>query len=134
MILGRKKIEFMLIALLCACSGGASDENPEAELTRKEIKISFGVQGIARATDQTFELGDKIGLYVVNREGGQGQLLSSGNYVDNMRFAYNESWTSDQSIYWKDMKRKQIFMLIIHISILLMLQNVYLALRKINRH
>ncbi len=109
MILGRKKIGFMLMALLCACSGGTGDENPEAESTRKEIKISFGVQEIARATDQTFELGDKIGLYVVNREGGQGQLLSSGNYVDNMRFAYNGSWTPDQSIYWKDDETKADF-------------------------
>ncbi len=58
----------------------------------------FGVQDIARATDVTFEAGDKIGLYVVNYDGQQaGDLQNTGNHVNNMRFVYNSSWTPDRS-------------------------------------
>ena len=93
---GRKKIGFILIALLYACSGGSGSEDPEPtpeptpEPVRKEIKMLFGVQDIARATDATFETGDKIGLYVVNYDGQQaGNLQNTGNHVNNMRFVYN---------------------------------------------
>ena len=113
---GRKKIGFILIALLYACSGGSGSEDPEPtpeptpEPVRKEIKMLFGVQDIARATDATFETGDKIGLYVVNYDGQQaGNLQNTGNHVNNMRFVYNSSWTPDQAIYWKDDETKADF-------------------------
>lgn len=113
---GRKKIWFILIALLYACSGGSGSEDPEPtpeptpEPVRKEIKMLFGVQDIARATDATFETGDKIGLYVVNYDGQQaGNLQNTGNHVNNMRFVYNSSWTPDQAIYWKDDETKADF-------------------------
>ena len=47
---GRKKIGFILIALLYACSGGSGSGDPEPtteptpEPVRKEIKMLFGVQ------------------------------------------------------------------------------------------
>lgn len=113
---GRKKIGVILIALLYACSGGAGSGDPEPtpeptpEPVRKEIKMLFGVQDIARATDVTFEAGDKIGLYVVNYDGQQaGNLQNTGNHVNNMRFVYNSSWTPDQAIYWKDDETKADF-------------------------
>ena len=113
---GRKKIGFILIALLYACSGGSGSGDPEPtpeptpEPVRKEIKMLFGVQDIARATDATFETGDKIGLYVVNYDGQQaGNLQNTGNHVNNMRFVYNSSWTPDQAIYWKDDETKADF-------------------------
>ncbi len=113
---GRKKIGFILIALLYACSGGSGSGDPEPtpeptpEPVRKEIKMLFGVQDIARATDATFEAGDKIGLYVVNYDGQQaGDLQNTGNHVNNMRFVYNSSWTPDQTIYWKDDETKADF-------------------------
>ena len=111
---GRKKIGVILIALLYACSGGAGsgdpEPTPEPTPVRKEIKMLFGVQDIARATDVTFEAGDKIGLYVVNYDGQQaGNLQNTGNHVNNMRFVYNSSWTPDQAIYWKDDETKADF-------------------------
>ena len=111
---GRKKIGVILIALLYACSGGAGsgdpEPTPEPTPVRKEIKMLFGVQDIARATDVTFEAGDKIGLYVVNYDGQQaGDLQNTGNHVNNMRFVYNSSWTPDQTIYWKDDETKADF-------------------------
>ena len=113
---GRKKIGVILIALLYACSGGSGSGDPEPtpeptpEPVRKEIKMLFGVQDIARATDATFEAGDKIGLYVVNYDGQQaGDLQNTGNHVNNMRFVYNSSWTPDQTIYWKDDETKADF-------------------------
>lgn len=115
-MLGRKKIGFILIALLYACSGGAGSEEPEPtpeptpEPVRKEIKMLFGVQDLARVTDATFESGDKIGLYVVNYDGQQaGDLQNTGNHVNNMRFVYNFSWTPDQTVYWKDDETKADF-------------------------
>ena len=111
---GRKKIGVILIALLYACSGGAGsgdpEPTPEPTPVRKEIKMLFGVQDIARATDVTFEAGDKIGLYVVNYDGQQaGDLQNTGNHVNNMRFVYNSSWTPDQTINWKDDETKADF-------------------------
>ena len=102
---GRKKIGVILIALLYACSGGAGsgdpEPTPEPTPVRKEIKMLFGVQDIARATDVTFEAGDKIGLYVVNYDGQQaGDLQNTGNHVNNMRFVYNSSCLSGKIQYY----------------------------------
>lgn len=59
-----------------------------------------------RVTDLAFEVGDQIGLFVVNRNAdGTAQVLkTTGNHVDNMRFTYNATWTPDAPIYWLDDK------------------------------
>jgi len=58
----------------------------------------------SRATDDTFESGDKVGLFVVNRnaDGSAVGLAAMGNYVNNQMFSYNGSWASSSPIYWKD--------------------------------
>lgn len=59
-----------------------------------------------RATDQGFDDGDKMGVYVVDYIDGQaGTLETEGNRADNVRFTYNAasmSWTGTTDIYWKD--------------------------------
>lgn len=97
-------------ALMASCSSGGGDDapsTPETPVTpetptKRPINISTSIAA-TRATDYGFESGDKIGLYVVNHAAdGTATLLNTGNYVDNMRFVYNGSWTPDTPIYWKD--------------------------------
>ena len=65
--------------------------------------LSCGITAASRATDTSFETGDRIGLYVVNYEGtAPGTLLPSGNHADNIAFTYNGQWTPATPIYWQD--------------------------------
>ena len=96
--------------LLTGCSGSSDSpvppetETPEPEMT--EIRISPSVIE-SRATDYDFEQGDCIGLYVVNYSGSTpGMLADSGNYVDNMRFTYDGTWTPDTPVFWNDDKTR----------------------------
>ena len=67
------------------------------------ITLSCGITAASRATDTSFETGDRIGLYVVNYEGTTpGTLLPSGNHADNIAFTYNGQWTPATPIYWQD--------------------------------
>lgn len=89
-----------------SCSKSSPDEPtptpPQPGKEKIEIKISPAIAE-ARATDYGFETGDRIGLFVVNYNGSTpGTLANSGNYVDNMRFTYNGTWTPDTPIYWQD--------------------------------
>lgn len=89
-----------------SCSKSSPDEPtptpPEPGKEKIEIKISPAIAE-ARATDYGFETGDRIGLFVVNYNGSTpGTLANSGNYVDNMLFTYNGTWTPDTPIYWQD--------------------------------
>lgn len=106
------RCKFMLICLIAAlissCSSGGNDEpippTPEPPITEKiPITLNCGVSTTTRATDTGYDNGDRIGLYVVNYNGGTaGALQQNGNHVDNMRFAYDGKWTPDTPIYWKD--------------------------------
>lgn len=108
----KKKLMIMFAAALslCACSSGdgtGQQEEPETPVAHNiPIKISTSIDDVSdtRANDYGFETGDAVGLFVVNNtaDGTPGQLLSSGNYVDNMRFTYGGTWTPDEQIYWKD--------------------------------
>lgn len=91
---------------LTACTGGGSDDpnpTPQPPLAEKRpIHISPTLQ--SRATESNFEIGDYIGLYIVNHpsNGSVAKLQTSGNHVDNMKFTYNGTWTAASPIYWKD--------------------------------
>lgn len=96
---------------LCACSSDNGNEtaNPPVtppETNAPEIKISTNVASITdtRATDYAFEVNDKIGLFVVNRnaDGSENQLKLTGNHTDNAEFTYNATWQPAAPVYWKD--------------------------------
>lgn len=55
-------------------------------------------------SDDAFEEGDKIGVYVVNRnsDGSQVALKTEGNYIDNRMYVLRSTWTSAVPEYWKD--------------------------------
>lgn len=107
-------IAISLMALFSACSSGEEGQGGNHEKPDKAIPItlSCGIQGAgnARATDYGYETGDRIGLFVVNYEGGKpGTLQTTGNHVDNMRFTYSGTWTPDSPIYWQDEETKADF-------------------------
>ena len=97
---------------LLACSSGAEngvdDEPTPPQPEKPTVRIPIGIStSITRVTETAFESGDRIGLYVVNRndDGSQNDLKPSGNYVDNMRYTYSyNTWTPDETVYWKDDK------------------------------
>ena len=97
---------------LLACSSGAEngvdDEPTPPQPEKPTVRIPIGIStSITRVTETAFESGDQIGLYVVNRndDGSQNDLKPSGNYVDNMRYTYSyNTWTPDETVYWKDNK------------------------------
>lgn len=100
------------LLVLCACSGGGSNDitsTPDPSPTptptpSKHLPINISTSMTSRATDQAFETGDNIGLYVVNHnaDGSAASLQTSGNYVDNMKYTYNGTWTPATQTYWKD--------------------------------
>ena len=100
---------------LGACSGenGSSPEpepQPQPEV-KLPIKISTSVT--TRATDEAFEEGDGIGLFVVNNnaDGTSVALQPTGNHVDNMKYTYNGTWVPTTQTYWKDDTTKADFYL-----------------------
>ena len=90
--------------LFACCSSDSVNETvpPTPPLEKLPINISTSVS--SRATDLAFEVGDKIGLYVVNHnaDGSAAALKVSGNHVDNMLYTYNSTWTPATQTYWID--------------------------------
>ena len=103
------------IALVCICTlltiaacstdgGNGTDPVQPSPTTKEKLPISINTSVATRATDEAFEVGDQIGLFVVNREanGTANSLKTLGNYIDNMQFTYDGTWKAASSIYWKD--------------------------------
>ena len=97
------KLNFISIALLSVCMGFISCEN-EMEILSERIPIHISFTPQTRATDDAFEEGDKIGLYVSNYNNGvPSTLMTTGNHVDNAMFVYEDNkWLPENNIYWKD--------------------------------
>ena len=70
-------------------------------------EMSFNVAaGSTRVLNDTFEAGDKIGVYVTDYiNGSPAPLQVSGNRANNEGVAYNgEKWVAERPIYWGDGK------------------------------
>lgn len=95
----------LLSIVLFSCSSSDSvieTEPPPTPTEKLPINISSSVS--SSAIDLAFEVGDSIGLYVVNHnaDGSVAALQVSGNYVDNMQYTYNTAWTPVTQTYWID--------------------------------
>ena len=95
----------LLSIVLFSCSSSDSvieTEPPPTPTEKLPINISSSVS--SSAIDLAFEVGDKIGLYVVNHnaDGSAAALKVSGNHVDNMQYTYNSTWTPATLTYWID--------------------------------
>lgn len=109
-------VNIFLLACSTGAENGVDDEPTPPQPEKPTVRIPIGISTyITRVTETTFESGDRIGLYVVNRndDGSHNDLKPSGNYVDNMRYTYSYSawspdetvyWTPDETVYWKDNK------------------------------
>lgn len=76
---------------------------------KEEIKINVDLDQM-QPSENRFENGDFVGIYVVDYEGANpGTLKDSGNRVDNMKFTYSkgsDSWTPDRKVYWPEDQTK----------------------------
>ena len=101
-------VSFFLLACSSGAENGVDDEPTPPQPEKPTVRIPIGIStSITRVTETAFESGDRIGLYVVNRndDGSHNALKPSGNYVDNMRYTYSyNTWTPDETVYWKDDK------------------------------
>ena len=91
------------IAAFVSCSKN-TEEVVETPMSDK-LPINISTT-LTRATDSAFEVGDKVGIFVVNQPNA---LVASGNHVDNMGFSYSTTWTPDSPIYWLDKTTKADF-------------------------
>lgn len=108
-IMNHSKTVSILSALalgLSACSSGDKPTMPETPSKPEKLQIKINANpGNTRVTDNKFDNGDRVGIFVVNYDSETpGSLSLSGNHVDNMAFSYSGSWTSATPIYWKDDK------------------------------
>lgn len=96
---------FTLLSI-CACSSDGSDGNTDVIQPPVENKLAINISTniSSRATEEAFEVGDCVGLYVANygKDGKPTALKTSGNHVDNLKFTYNGTWTPTQAVYWQD--------------------------------
>ena len=103
-----KQCILSLLALLALCS--CSDEIASIVGEKGQLPIQLSGQidqeNVTRANDYGFVGGDKMGIYIVDRLGGQaGQLGATDNRAQNVLFTYddnNHSWSSPATIYWRD--------------------------------
>lgn len=111
MLMNRKTNLILLFGALLtlgACSGSGSDPStPGTQPAKPVSKLPININTLVdntRVTGNSFENGDKIGLFVVNHQtdGSSVALAPSGNYVDNMQYTYSGTWTPASPIYWKD--------------------------------
>ena len=95
--------------MLCACSSenGVDDvpvTPPPPPEPVEQLPIRISSMPEARALDNDFETGDRIGVFVVNRnaDGSAVGLKTQGNYIDNSMYTFHGTWTSAVQEYWKD--------------------------------
>lgn len=89
----------------CSPEGGNDTPTPPTPSPSEKMGILISTTMDSRATDDAFEEGDNLGLFIVNHnaDGSEMPLKANGNYIDNTLLTYrNSSWTSATSLYWKD--------------------------------
>ena len=80
-------LHILVFLLLCGCSGGGGEEEvtPPTEPETPKVQIALNCGIASRATETSFESGDKVGLFVVNYNGSSaGTLQNTGNHADNV--------------------------------------------------
>ena len=100
----------LLMAATAIIVGGCNkptpepEPGPEPEPLPELIPIKLSTDISTKATDSSYENGDKIGVYVVNNINGEaGNLADSGNHLDNTKFTFNGTeWKADKEVYWAD--------------------------------
>ena len=106
MTLSKSSIPILIaFVLLSSCF----DENGRIQTDKSsspmELYGEIVQQYPTRANSGGFADGDRIGVFIVNRDDETPQLKVVGNHADNVRFTYdasNGSWTGSYQLYWRD--------------------------------
>ena len=105
----KKPVFLIALALLVACTSCGHDDpdvlSKPTEPDKPAAQIPINISAtITRATEEAFESGDRIGLFVVNRnaDGSAATLKPLGNHLDNMPYTYTTTWNAEKTVYWKD--------------------------------
>ena len=89
-----------LMLALASCIFVAScskEENGILPQSEGDVVFTASMKTVARATETSFEEGDKIGVYAVSTQANTAsQLLSSGNYADNVCYTYRDGMFVNQ--------------------------------------
>lgn len=84
----------MLVITLGLCLAACS-KSEQTEVIEENRYVSFTseIAPASRATDTHFDVNDEIGVFAVQSSGSdvRGEIQASGNYADNVRYAYNGS-------------------------------------------
>lgn len=115
----KKPVFLIALALLAACTSCGHDDpdvpptpiepptptepdkpDKPTEPDKPAAQIPINIS----ATEEAFESGDRIGLFVVNRnaDGSAATLKPLGNHLDNMPYTYSTTWNAEKTAYWKD--------------------------------
>lgn len=94
-------ISAMATLVLSACS--KSDFQPSVVSDQMRFKVEYPM---TRATATTFEVGDAMGVFVVEYDGDMPSSLQvSGNYANNVKSTFDgTAWNNSSPIYWSDGK------------------------------
>ncbi len=106
-----RHFNYMTKGLLAALflTGCAEHQDLQDDSTQQKpitIRSEIVQENVTRANDLGFADGDCIGVFIVNREGGEPAVLrQTGNHADNVRYTYDDQsglWTGSYTLYWKD--------------------------------
>ncbi|MGM9736564.1 MAG: fimbrillin family protein [Candidatus Cryptobacteroides sp.] len=91
-------LAFISIVAGCDVTIAPKEESPIP------IKISTT---LTKVSGDSFEENDAIGLFVVNASKSDeswvsGELMGSGNHVNNAKYTYSQTWETTGEYYWKD--------------------------------
>lgn len=95
------------VLLLAGCSEQESLQQDTGKRVRIDIRGEVQQEYVTRANDGGFADGDNIGVFIVDRDGGNAVALKAeGNHADNVKFTYDAGsglWTGAYDLYWKDL-------------------------------
>lgn len=99
-----KSIWFTIVAAM-PLLGGCS-KSDDVAIVPNEMHFSANYPAVTRATDNSFEQGDVMGVYVTQYEGEIAVPLQvSGNYANNVQTTFDgTTWKSMPTIYWPEGK------------------------------
>ncbi len=94
----------IILSVLAIIMGGCTKEELGNNDAQNIITFNIAHPGDTKATDNAFESGDAIGVYITEyNNGNPSPLQISGNYATNIKSTYNGSqWVNSPTIYWKD--------------------------------
>ena len=97
----------LALLLMTGCSENDSLQQETGKRVRMDIRGEVQQEYVTRANDGGFADGDNIGVFIVNRDGGNAVALKAeGNHADNVKFTYDVAsglWTGAYDLYWKDL-------------------------------